>query len=387
MLNDRAPISYLFRREFSLTGPRRADNVKPLVNAIPRDVLLRLIECGIRASSADNCQPWRFAPSGDGIHIVIERTDAFYDVDSLPSYFAIGGVVENIRIAAAHHGYAAEIARLPRGEAGDLAATVSLRPDTGAAPEALYRLVPERCTNRRPYSRRRPTAEVLRALEDVCAPEPGFRLALLTDGGEMRTVAGLVMKADRIRFEHEQTHHEFHAKLRFTRQEKEGAGDGLSIDTLELGPLGGPFLRFLRPWRRTARLNRWGLSRLLALHAYLLTRRAGATGLFAGPAPTPLAYLRGGELFHRLWLTATGLGLALQPMAALPLYLLRLERARGAGFEPRHLSLLAPMGRQLRELFGARPQEHPMMLFRLGYAPGPRARSARRPLSASLSGE
>jgi len=361
-----------------LTRRSATNTVEALVTAISRDTLHRLIDCGICASSADNGQPWRFALRERAIDVAIARTGAFYDVDSLPSYFAIGGVVENLRIAAAQEGYAADVTRFPRGEHSDLVATVILREDAARMPVPLYPLVAERCTNRRPYSRRPPSPSTLRELQEAVAAQAGFRLALLQDRPSVKATAGLIRDADRIRFEHERTHHEFHAKLRFTQEEQERTGDGLSIQTLELGPLGGPLLRFLRPWRRTARLNRWGLSRLLAFHAYVLTRRSGALGLLAGPAPDPSVYLRGGELFQRLWLHATGARLALQPMAALPLYLLRLARARSPGFEPRHLETLGASKVHLHELFGLGAQENPMMLFRLGYARDPSARSLRR---------
>jgi nitroreductase len=352
---------------------------------IPHEIVRRLVECGVRASSADNCQPWRFVFTGDRLEVFLKRADAFYDVDFLPSYFALGGVIENIRIAASHLGYRADITPLPEGEQSELAATVSLARAHPMPPDPLYSFLHQRCTNRRPYSRLLPPLEVRESLAAVAPPGSGFRVVLATEKVVRRKASSLMMQADWIRFEHERTHREFHAKLRFTKDEKERTGDGLSLDTLELGPLGGPLLRFHRPWKRTARLNRWGLSRLMALQTYLLAFRAGAVGLLLGPPWTPLTSLQGGEIFHRMWLTATRHDLAVQPMAALPLYLLRVERAGEAGFEARHLRLLRSLKAGLIDAFQVRPQEGVIMLFRLGHAPAPTGRSARRPVSEVLS--
>jgi hypothetical protein len=88
---------------------------------------------------------------------------------------------------------------------------------------------------------------------------------------------------------------------------------------------------------------------------------------------------------ERIWLTATLLKVAFQPITGITFLLLRLWLRGGEGLDPGHRRLLERVGRQFREALGLAPKEVPVMLFRLGFADPPSARAPRRALSDLLT--
>jgi hypothetical protein len=83
-----------------------------------------------------------------------------------------------------------------------------------------------------------------------------------------------------------------------------------------------------------------------------------------------------------MWLTATARGLAIQPLTALPYLVARLERGGGKGLSPAQQDQLRALAARYRVLFPARGAE--VLLFRIGRADPPSARSLRRHLDQVL---
>jgi hypothetical protein len=114
---------------------------------------------------------------------------------------------------------------------------------------------------------------------------------------------------------------------------------------------------------------------------------ASAIGLVSVHGRSRAAYFAGGRAMQRVWLQATALGLAFQPMAPLTYLFARAELGEGDGLSPNEAGTL----RELRGRFGAvfpeaAGQGEPM-LFRLSRAPPPTARALRRPADDVLAVE
>ena len=84
---------------------------------------------------------------------------------------------------------------------------------------------------------------------------------------------------------------------------------------------------------------------------------------------------------QRMWLTATALGLAVQPMTAL-LYMFPLLDNPVVEVDGR---LLAALRDRFAGLVPLPPGHRAVLLFRLAYADPPSTRSARRPVEAVLT--
>lgn len=358
-----------------MVGPAASD---PHVSAAS---LHELVAAGILAPSGDNSQPWSFRWQDGVLSVYLEggRSRSFFDVGHVAALISIGAVVENIAVQAAAMGLTTEVAWV---DGPECRARLRFTPGERLPDAAWVAAIPRRCVNRRPYRRQSidPAWLVQRAAEVRAG---GGELTWLTARQEIHAAATLVRKADWLRFSHRQLHEDFTAELRFTAAEAERTRDGLPIPTLESGPLAGPFLRFVAQWGRMRVLNRLGAHRLLSWQTEILMRSAPAVGLLTMPAWSDAAFLTGGRLVERTWLAATAAGLAVQPMTAITLFLLRQYRHAGAGLDAAQQRHLADLWQPFRALFGlGEPGQALIMLFRVGHAPPPHARTLRRPVES-----
>jgi hypothetical protein len=97
-------------------------------------------------------------------------------------------------------------------------------------------------------------------------------------------------------------------------------------------------------------------------------------------------YFDGGRALQRIWLCATKLGLAVQPMTALLYLFVRLEEGNGEGLEERERRELTALRARFRDKFPVSPTAgtQEVMMFRVAKAGAPSARSLRRPVSDIL---
>jgi hypothetical protein len=208
----------------------------------------------------------------------------------------------------------------------------------------LFESIPRRRTNRRKYDGRGLTpAERSKLMAQV--PE-GFDLYWIEGRKPLRSLAELVEGSTREQLRDAQAQAEQYAWIRFDGEEKR-RGDGVPVDALEVGVFAGVFAsRYYDP---RSRFYRFGREQAID-QARDQTRSAGAMALLCGRSRDTAHWLMGGQTFERLALTATGLGIAHQPLSA------PIERAR---WRP-----------ELLRAFGASAGE-PLALLRLGHAKRP----------------
>ncbi|HXG03090.1 MAG TPA: hypothetical protein VNO23_06745 [Candidatus Binatia bacterium] len=334
-----------------------------------RFALERLVRAATLAPSADNGQPWRF-------HYHQGRLDVYHDVERAlrfdihyrASLLAVGAALENLALAARALGLEPERQDFPAGQRPHLVARLTFEPRTPRE-DPLYPFVAARTTNRRPYALAPPGGLAERRLAGSAAGIESVEIRVETDRRVVRACARLVLEADGLRYRRRDFHEELFRAIRFP-----GAGpppsDGLPLPVLEAGALGEAVLRLARPWGRARRLHRLGLTRLMAFHSYLAVMRSGAVALLATSGTGPGGWLHAGEAMERMWLEATALGLAVQPLSVGTLTLLEVpDRLLAAQLA----DLRARLGR-LFDLRGMRP----VMLVRIGRAAGPSARAPRR---------
>src|SRR5437764_7753824 len=117
-----------------------------------------------------------------------ERLLPVLDPTSREIYIGLGAAIENMRVAARHLGYCADVTYLPEGEAADTVALLRFEP--GAAEEdGEFELLTRRETNRRPYRNEPLDPSVLEKLQAVLADEPGFQFFLLTEANQRAAAA------------------------------------------------------------------------------------------------------------------------------------------------------------------------------------------------------
>lgn len=307
-----------------------------------RAAVRELIRHALLAPSSHNTQPWRFR-AGDGwaeLHSDPHRWAPAADPDGREMRLSLGAVLESLVLAAEHHRWHADVRYLPDPQRPGLVARVVLLPDTRPRHPSLFPQLARRRTNRRPYAREPIDAGLLRDLETIAWDLETWAWSS-TDPEVRREIAGLVARGDRVEY----------ADPAFRRELGSWIGRGL--------------LGLSRP---AARLASWAVTRLdvgerMARRDAGLVEGAAAVLVIATRDDDPIAQLRAGRSVQRVWLLATQLGLAAQPMSQ-PLAVPHLRD-----------ELAAVMG-----ITAGRPQH----LFRLGYAEPDPHRAPRRPVEEVL---
>jgi nitroreductase len=361
-----------------------------LVSAGPGPVsteqVLHLVSSAVLAPSGGNCQPWKFVWLAEGrlrcLHDV-DRSASFLDFEHRAAYLALGAAVENVVIAAAAIGLEAEVAPFP-GRDLEHVCDVAFAPRerSGGTDEGLAPFIPLRATNRR-LGARRPLAQDDLAKLRAALGDPAAELQVLTETGQLDEM-GLVLGAgDRFRFFDERLYREMMAEMRWNPRHAAQTRDGVDIATLEFGDVDEAGLRLLSSWPVVRFLRSMGIGGALEDLSRRAVESASAMALVTYGGTSPLDYFLGGRAMQRVWLTATALGLAVQPMSSLPYLFARLER--GAGFEPREREVLRGLRERYARLFRVGPQTGELLLFRLARVEAPTVRSLRRPAAAVLS--
>lgn len=351
---------------------------------ISKQLFEELVEAAAQAPSPDNNQPWAFRMQENQIEVFHRRNLAMAsDVRDLFSFIPIGAAIENIALKASAHNLSAEVIfhNRPFRKFQDAELVASLSFHNDGTTDGLHEYIQKRVTNRRLYKRSQLSSAQCHSLNDVITDENN-QVFFLTHKTELKALSKLVFTYDRIRFEHQPFHEEFHKVLRYSEEEARSRGDGLGLKSLEVPAIAGPVFRWLRPWKRMRLANRFGMSRMFANYSAKQVIRSGAVGLLVTTDASDRGYIEAGRSFQRLWLAATAQGLAFQPLGGLPLFLTKLDVQGPQAFLPEHASrlkkVIEPFYSQLFE--GAR-EKTPVMLFRLGYAKPPSARSYRYPLA------
>lgn len=350
------------------------------------DIAARIIESGARAPSGDNLQPWAVERSGHVIRISVDRSRdrSLYNFQYRASLIALGAMAENMVITAREHGLDA---RVTVADSSDGLPAVELTVEPAAeSGHPLYASIARRCTNRRLYDRRPLERAVLTSLAAALPDDGRSELRFIEDVEERRVLARAAALNDRLLFEWRELHDVFYESVRWTAAEAERTRDGLFVKTLELGPT-GPGFKAMRRWPVAAIAARLGSSRMAPFHSYRTFLSSGAFGFLRMDDHAPSDFVEGGRRLQRVWLTATSLGVAFQPMAGMLYLVERSRRVDGGGGGQSHGALIERAQAMFEQVLGAARETAPIMLFRIGRAAAPSATSLRRRPEARAGGE
>ena len=340
---------------------------------LSNDEFMSLVEAAVLAPSADNRHLFRLERFGSGIRLWAEPE--FLD---LPHHHRIlclisfGAAAENIKLRSLRWGRVAHVKWFPDDAKPRLVAEIDLARISQPGPVPLEVAIAQRHTNRRVWFR-----------------GPALSPAELDDmSGEVRTVAGvqlawfdvpdarqqivrLIRLAETERFRSRLLHAELFSAVRFDVGWKSSASEGLPPGSLEVEPPMRPIFGALRHWELQRLLNAVGLHHAFGLRAaYLPCHLAPHVGALTTSLDVAAGALATGAALERVWLRATLLGMSLQPFAGAAVLGL-------ADYPGVSLGLREALAQGWKRLA---PGRLPMMVFRIGHAPPPSVRTARRPL-------
>jgi nitroreductase len=303
-----------------------------------------LVRYAILAPSTRNTQPWRFAVEVNRVQLFadLQREQPISDPDRRELYISLGCALENLLIAAEHFGFRHHVRYFPEYGNDELVASIAFEP--GEPPFSVRAVIPLATIARRHNDNSlygsASIPEEIRIHLETSRMESELRLDLTADHFFHRWVEQLTREADHLEFADPDFREELGRRIR------EGAF-GLPKVLSRLGSLA---------------VSRLDLGDPVARQDQKIVDSAPLLGLISATDDSHLAHVRSGQLFERLWLTATSLGVSVHPMSQ----------------TMRHPDLRS----EVAELIPARGWV-PQHLFRVGYSlrhGEPRYYTPRRPL-------
>ncbi len=374
---------YIARRLFAKAKTRTPLYQQP---AAPQNAIRQILELARWAPSGDNTQPWRFEIHHDKrliVHGFDTRDHVIYDLQGRASQLALGGLLETIEIAAQGRGLQCDIRRRTDLPANRPTFDIDLS-EAPAATHPLERVIRARCTQRRPLSRRPLGDREHCSLE--AATGPSYQIIWLEGGKNLRRVAHLLFHNAYIRLTTPEAYPVHRDVIEWDTQ---FSLDRIPAQALGANPLTTRLMRWtLQSWRRVVFMNTFAGGTVLPrlqLDVLPALYCAAHFVIVARQAPQSIDdYLQGGRAMQRFWLTATRLGLQLQPEMT-PLIFASYVR-EGVAFTRHQQSLdkARTLSQQLQQLLGREASECAVFMGRVGFGPSPAARSIRLPLQDLL---
>jgi nitroreductase len=294
-----------------------------------------LLQYAVLAPSSKNTQPWRFSVGEDtvGIFADLGRWQPVADRGRRELYISLGCALENLLVAAEEFGFRHDVSYFPHFNNEELVAVVSFSP--GGTP-SVYRAgitlanITDRHTEHGLYRDEQVPGNARWRLLHSCA-DLALRVELSDDPDIRSRVIELNLHADELEF----------ADPEFRKELGHWIGQGVFGTPRLLSGLGGILV---------SRLN---LGRAVGKRNAIVMSSAPLVGLISARTDDRISQIQAGQALERLWLRATQMGIALQPMSqALEIPTLRAELARvipERGWIPQQLFRLGyPMRQVIR---------------------------------------
>lgn len=298
------------------------------------------------APSTYNTQPWcfRVQPGRIWVYADPSRWLKIADADKRELHLSIGCAIENLLVAADHYNFKYQVEYFPTSMQPDLVAIVWLKAgesDTSLTDAAMLDAITRRRTRRGSYAADPLQAGHWALMESCCAEDvtmlncqqnPSLRDKLI----ELTPLAYQVLFSDRA-YRREQ-------RRFFSRGIVGNGGIGTSVKRL---------------WTH----SKFNQGRFWANRDCKRLKRAPGLIVLCSRHDTAKGHVRCGQVFERMALIATSLGIGIQPMNQI----LEIPELRA----------------ELRQALGEK-HLYPALVCRLGYTRGGARRTSRRPLDEVL---
>lgn len=342
-----------------------------------RETVEKILEESVYAPSGENCQPWKFAVDGSKIHIfnMPDADASLYNFEQKGSYVAHGALIENITIVALKYGYKISVKLFPVKEEPNLVATLALDP-TNPRELSLYQHIAKRCTNRKDHAQRKLSNSEKKQLIDATREEGFGELKILDDKESLNVLGKALAVNEQVIFENKKLHNFFYEHILWN-EEDQGKAGGFYIKTLEFLPHQLKGVKLFRSWLVLKVLNKIGkVSKIIAKENAEKYANSGALTVVAIKGNAREDFVNAGRVAERVWLKATELGLSVHPCTGTIYFMERINGGDSDAFSQNHLEIIKKAYGDIERIFRVEGKTIPM-LFRIGYADAPSARSLR----------
>jgi len=338
--------------------------------------ITEILQYAIMAPSGDNSQPWRFRIREDAVEVfnIPDKDNPYLNYRQSGSYVAHGALIENMCIAALNFGYESDVRLFPKSDIGDCVASISFR--EASPKDGLFEYISVRHTNRKPYQERPLTQDESVYLESSTADLSFGEVLFIEDKRRKEAAARGGSVAEVVILENRMLHEYLFKDIVWSIKDERRLKSGLYIATMEFNTLQTFLFKSARYWP----IMKLGMAvrfpYFIAHEDAKLYSTGAAMGLITIPDASRESYIRAGRLMQRVWLKASKLHLAFQPITATLFFAQRILANDAEELTMRHRDLLTRSYRDICDAFGV-SDKIPAVMFRVGHAEPASARCSR----------
>jgi len=343
---------------------------------IERNIFIEILRDACQAPSGDNTQPWKFKVVGNSISIinVPEKDTSLFNWQQVTNHIALGACIENLRISAENHGFHVNLKLFPDTNNSLVVAKAVLTSDASIH-NNLAPLIKMRASNRKKYYTKQIEQEKLLELAAL-ANNIGGRVVFVTNRAKLKKIAHIVSTGEKLALENKSIHDFLFEHVTWTKEE-DAKKHGFFIDTFEFTPPQKIIFKLFKNWNILKLFIPLGFSNFVAKDMERVHTTSAAFGAVVLSSSSAEKQLNVGILLERLWLTATKLGLSLQPTTTVHFIGARVLSGESDGLSLNHQNLLCENYTALTKEFGINRADKFGFIFRLGYADSPSATTTR----------
>lgn len=338
----------------------------------------QILNLAVRAPSGDNTQPWRFVLRGDELYIynIPDVDNYIYNYNQRGSYVANGALIENILIISPSFGLKGNLNKFPAKGKINLLAIIQFE-ETDIYQDPLLPYIEKRVTNRKPYEREKPLGlEHKLQISDAVKSFSDGKIIFIEDSDKKKEIAKQVSVNEIILLENKSLHQEMFPNICWTEEEEREKKSGLYLKTIELAPPQEVVFKLLRHWPVSHFLSSLGFAKFIAKENAKVYSSASAIGVIVTDDQDK-SFIDVGRMLQKVWLTATKLGLSLQPITAIPYLAKQVSAGNKKLFSKKHVQMITNAHQKLCELFEV-DNKNLAMIFRVGFGSDPSAFCSRK---------
>jgi nitroreductase len=262
------------------------------------DKLTYLVKFAMLAPSSHNTQPWKFIVNKNTITFAADTSKwlTVADSDKRELYISLGCSIENLLIASDHYGMNYNIQYLPDENNPDIAAIFTYEDKMNEPkPDPLFNEILKRLTNRNKFEDRPVDNALLEKLKSAAVND--LKIYFVSDKNKIEDINKLVIEADKTEF----------ANPGFRKE----LGKWLGRGAFGSGKFMSGFSKFVVEHINIGKMiAKSDSSRMLSSPVFGI--------IYSDSAEIDrLTEIMTGRTFERIYLTASMLGLSLQPMSQL----------------------------------------------------------------------
>ncbi|MFA6353325.1 MAG: hypothetical protein WCW93_00075 [Candidatus Paceibacterota bacterium] len=340
-----------------------------------------ILEYGVMAPSGDNSQPWKFVISDTILKIynLPDKDNPYLNFMQSGSLVAHGALLKNIEIASSKVGLISKIKLFPSSNDPNLISEISFENTSPAQQiDPLFEFISKRVTNRRPYENKK-FSEKEKVLLEEAGVFGDVGLHFIIDPENKKRAGAASSMVEIIILENKLLHSYLFKDVMWSEKQERKEKHGLYIKTMEFNPI-QKFLFKLASNKLLMHIAvKLHFSYFIAKQDALLYASGSTMCLFTLKKISLENFVKLGMKMQEIWLKATSLGLASQPVTAILFLGFKLQNDQNDQIlSQKHKNIAFESCKNIFSAFSLNSEEIPFIMFRIGHAKDPSARSSRK---------